>query len=67
MENSRLAAWPRERGKTMKRSKFSESQMAFILPQAEEGTSVDEVCRKAGISQATYLQFEEEVRRTDAV
>ncbi len=35
----------------MKRSKFNESQIAFILRQAEEGTSVDEVCRKAGISQ----------------
>ena len=33
----------------MKRSKFSEQQIAFILRQAEEGTSVDEVCRKAGL------------------
>jgi putative transposase len=37
----------------MKRSKFSEAQIAFILRQAEEGTAVDEVCRKAGISEAT--------------
>lgn len=41
----------------MKRSKFSESQMAFILRQAEEGTSVEEVCRKAGISQATFYNW----------
>ena len=38
----------------MKRSKFSEQQIAFILRQAEEGTSVEEVCRKAGVSQQTY-------------
>jgi len=38
----------------MKRSKFTESQIAFILCQADEGTAVAEVCRKAGISEATY-------------
>jgi putative transposase len=38
----------------MKRSKFSEAQIAFILRQGEEGTAVGEVCRKAGISEATY-------------
>lgn len=36
----------------MKRSKFSEAQIAFVLRQAEEGTAVAEVCRKAGISDA---------------
>lgn len=41
----------------MKRSKFSESQIAFILRQAEEGTVVAEVCRKAGISEATYYNW----------
>ena len=38
----------------MKTSRFSERQIAFVLRQAEEGTSVAEVCRKAGISEATY-------------
>ncbi len=38
----------------MKRSRFSDQQIAFILRQAEEGTTVEEVCRKAGISEATY-------------
>ena len=38
----------------MKRSKFSEQQIAFILRQGDEGTSVEEVCRKAGISVQTY-------------
>ena len=41
----------------MKGSKFSESQIAFVLRQGEEGTSVEEVCRKAGISQATYYNW----------
>ena len=41
----------------MKRSKFSEQQMAFILRQAEEGTRVEEVCRKAGISVQTYYRW----------
>jgi putative transposase len=41
----------------MKASKFSESQIAFVLRQGEEGTSVEEVCRKAGISQATYYNW----------
>jgi len=41
----------------MKRSKFSEQQIAFILRQAEEGAPVAEVCRKAGISEATYYNW----------
>ena len=41
----------------MKRSKFSEQQIAFILRQAEEGVSVGEVCRKAGISEQTYYRW----------
>jgi len=41
----------------MKKSKFTESQIAFILRQAEEGTAVAEVCRKAGISEATYYNW----------
>ena len=38
----------------MKKSKFSEAQIAFILRQADEGTPVVEVCRKAGISEALW-------------
>lgn len=37
----------------MKRSKFNEAQIAFILRQAEDGTPIGEVCRKAGIAEAT--------------
>jgi putative transposase len=34
--------------------RFSEQQIAFILKQAEDGTKVKKVCRKAGISIQTY-------------
>ncbi|MEY3264304.1 MAG: hypothetical protein RL717_1781 [Pseudomonadota bacterium] len=38
----------------MKTSKFTEQQIAFALKQAEPGTSVEEVCRKLSISDATF-------------
>ena len=41
----------------MKKSKFTDAQIAFILRQAEEGTLVEEVCRKAGISQQTFYRW----------
>ena len=41
----------------MKRSKFTDAQIAFVLKQAEEGTSVAEVCRRAGIAEATFYHW----------
>jgi putative transposase len=41
----------------MKASKFSDAQKAFLLKQDGEGTPVAEVCRKAGISPATYFSW----------
>ena len=41
----------------MKKSKFTDAQIAFVLRQAEEGTAVGEVCRKAGISEATFYNW----------
>lgn len=38
----------------MKKSKFTEEQIAFALKQAELGSTVEEVCRKMGISEATF-------------
>lgn len=38
----------------MKKSKFTEEQITFALKQCELGTSVGEVCRKLGISEATF-------------
>ena len=39
----------------MKASKFSEAQIAFVLKQVEDSESVAEVCRKAGVSQASFI------------
>lgn len=41
----------------MKRSKFTDAQIAFFLKQTEEGMSVAEVCRKAGIAEATFYNW----------
>jgi len=41
----------------MKKSKFTEEQIAFALKQAESGTRVEDVCRKMGISQATFYAW----------
>lgn len=38
----------------MKKSKFTEEQIAFALRQSETGTTVQELCRKMGISEATF-------------
>ena len=37
----------------MKRSKFSEEQIAYALRQVESGTPPADVCRQVGISEAT--------------
>ncbi len=41
----------------MKASKFSDAQKAFILKQGADGVPVAEICRRVGISQATYLNW----------
>jgi len=41
----------------MKASKFSDAQKAFILKQGDGGLPVADICRKAGISQATYFNW----------
>jgi putative transposase len=41
----------------MKRWKFTEEQIAFALHQADTGVPVEEVCRKVGISQATFYAW----------
>ncbi len=38
----------------MKKSKFSEEQIAYALRQADSGTPVGEVCRQLGVSEATF-------------
>ena len=41
----------------MKASQFSDAQKAFILKQGRDGVPVADICRKAGISQATYFNW----------
>ena len=41
----------------MRKSKFSEEQIAMALRQGEAGTPVADICRKFGISQATYFRW----------
>ncbi len=41
----------------MKKSRFTESQMVAILEEDGSGIPVAEVCRKHGISAATYYQW----------
>jgi putative transposase len=41
----------------MKASRFSDAQKAFILKQGADGMPVADLCRKVGISQATYFNW----------
>ena len=41
----------------IKNLRFSEQQIALILKQGDEGVAIAEVCRKAGISEATYYNW----------
>jgi putative transposase len=41
----------------MKRSKYSETQIVGILREADAGMQVKEICRKYGISDATYYKW----------
>jgi putative transposase len=41
----------------MRASRFTDAQKAFILKQGAEGLPVAEICRKAGIGQATYFNW----------
>jgi putative transposase len=41
----------------MKRTRFTEEQIAFALRQGEAGTPPDDICRKLGISQATWFRW----------
>ncbi len=41
----------------MKKIKFTESQILSILKEQEQGTKVGEICRKHGISDATFYNW----------
>ena len=41
----------------MKRTRYSEEQIAFALRQAESGTPVTEVCRKMGVTERSFYRW----------
>lgn len=41
----------------MKKSRFTESHIVSILKEADAGMKVNELCRKHGISDATYYNW----------
>ena len=46
-----------ERTRRMKRSRFSEEQIVAILREQEAGGSTAEICRKHGVSSATFYKW----------
>lgn len=41
----------------MKKTKYTDEQITFVLKQVELGTPVEEVCRKIGISAQTFYRW----------
>jgi putative transposase len=41
----------------MKKSRYTDEQIAYALRQGETGTRVEEICRQMGISDATYYNW----------
>jgi len=41
----------------MKKTRFSETQIVAILKEADAGMKVADICRKHGISDATYYNW----------
>lgn len=41
----------------MKKSRFTDEQVAFCLRQVESGVPVEEACRKLGVSQQTFYRW----------
>ena len=44
----------------MERKQYSDEQIAFALRQADGGTAVEEICRKLGVSEATFYRWKKQ-------
>jgi putative transposase len=44
-------------GTAMRTSRFSDQEIAMILRQADDGSSIREICERVGISQQTYYRW----------
>jgi len=44
----------------MPRKRFSNEQIAFALRQSESGTTVEEICRKMGVSEPTFYRWKKQ-------
>lgn len=51
----------------MKKSRFSETQIVAILKETDAGLPVQEVCRKHGISSATYYNWKSKYGGMDMI
>ena len=43
----------------MRKQKFTDEQIAFVLKQVELGASIGDVCRKVGISEQTFYRWKQ--------
>ena len=50
----------------MKKSKFTDTQIISLLREVESGMKVEEICRKHGISSATYYKWKSKFGGMDA-
>lgn len=41
----------------MPKKRYTEGQIVYALKQAEHGTTAKEICRKMGVSEATFYQW----------